>query len=86
MSTFPSHVPPIRPASPRYDAQSNTGATGHIAFVLLCIALAVALILIVLVASELRGSGSQVARHLAQAASIAQMDPPRAPTTAMAQR
>ncbi len=71
---------------PRYDSRSHVGVISHLAFVLLVVGLAAALILIVLVAGELRGSGSQVARHLAQAASITQMDLPRLPTSAMALR
>ena len=85
MPSFPYRAPPVRPASPRYDSRSNVGIISHAAFVLLVIGLAVALILIVLVAGELRGGSSQVARHLAQAqaASMSQGD---MPASAMPQR
>ncbi len=77
MTAIPTHVPPARRASPRYDMRSDAGATGHVFYTFACVVIGVALTMVVLAASELRGSGSLLARHLNQAAAIAQMDPPR---------
>ena len=92
MTAIPSHVPSATRTSPRYDMRSDVGATGHVFFVCACVVVGTALTMGVLAVSELRGSGSQFARHLEQAAVIAQMDPPRLPfvqassTSATAQR
>jgi hypothetical protein len=79
----------MHPSGPSYFPSDSVGATGHIAFVLACIAVGTVLTMGVLAVGELRGSGSLLARHMDQAAAIAQMDPPRLPflqTSTTAQR